>query len=113
MIKRFVTISADFVGFHRWQDAPEEEAFLRNLHRHIFKVKVTFAVEHNDRNIEFFHKKKRLLGELARIEIFLRGEDGLSCEEIAETLMRKMKAVRVIVSEDGENEAELVETDLI
>lgn len=55
---KVIYINTSFVGFHRWDSAPEEVAFLRDLHRHIFNVKVTVEVSHNDRDVEFFLLKK-------------------------------------------------------
>jgi hypothetical protein len=33
-----IQVRTSFVGVHQWKDAPDEVAFLRNLHRHVFKV---------------------------------------------------------------------------
>jgi hypothetical protein len=40
-------------GVHCWPQAPERRAYLRSLHRHLFFVEVSTAVEHDDREIEF------------------------------------------------------------
>ena len=53
-MNRHIYIQTQFTGYHRWDDAPDCVAFLRNTHRHVFHVKVTVPVQHNDRAIEFF-----------------------------------------------------------
>lgn len=53
-----IYVRTSFVGFHKWETAPQEVSFLRDLHRHIFNVKVTLQVSHSDRDVEFFLLKK-------------------------------------------------------
>ncbi len=96
-----VFITTQFEGFHRWKDAPDKWAYLRDWHRHIFHVRLEIPVEHNNRDIEFIDLKARvhdyLCGWTNRFE--------LSCEQIAGDLLAKFSASRVEVSEDGENGA--------
>ena len=54
----YIYINTQFEGFHCWKEAPIEVSFLRNFHRHMFKVKVWIEVRSNDREIEFFMFKK-------------------------------------------------------
>lgn len=107
-MRRMIWVTTQFEGFHKWENAPGEVAFLRNLHRHIFKVKVMIDVRHDDREIEFF-MFKWMLEEIVR-EQFEKKEVG-SCEMIAAQilnwLMKKYpdRDIVVEVSEDGENGA--------
>lgn len=98
----FVTLQ--FEGYHRWKDAPEEHAFLRDYHRHLFHVRVELPVDHSNRDVEFIAFKRKVqswcanyTGWEARFEY--------SCEQLAEKILRAFEASRVEVSEDGENGA--------
>lgn len=96
----FVTFTVD--GFHKWSDAPERRAYLRDRHRHLFHVRVETQVEHDDREIEFHD----LLDD-ARANC-PGGELGdSSCEMIGQRLgmylsEKYRRPFRVAVSEDGE-----------
>lgn len=111
------TITARFTapGLHRWPGAPDRRAYLRDLHRHLFRVEVVAAMGHNDREVEFhdlaeqaaqmfewmgseYHPATRLVTFGAR-----------SCEMLAAELAallteEGLTLVRVTVSEDGEND---------
>ena len=104
-----IYITTQFHGFHHWPDAPEEVAFLRSLHRHLFKVRVDIEVGHPDRQVEFFILKgfvdhviqKWLLAQL-------KATPAMSCEMMAECLAKRLLAqypslLKVEVSEDGTN----------
>ena len=41
------------VGFHRWPEAPDNVAYLRSMHRHLFNFNVAIQVLHPDRSLEF------------------------------------------------------------
>lgn len=98
-----IYIQTQFEAQHRWKDAPKAQEFLRNWHRHIFHVKVAFAVTHNERQIEFFEAKHRV-DDFIR-DNFAKRQFELSCEAIAEHLLIYFRAQSVEVSEDGENGA--------
>lgn len=49
-----VIVKGDFVAFHRWLNAPESSAYLRNYHRHTFTYTVCVPVNGPDREIEFY-----------------------------------------------------------
>ena len=102
--KRIVIwITTSFVGYHRWEDAPNEVAFLRNWHRHVFHVKLAVEVYHGDREQEFFLLKSRVN---QYIQKHLSGQHfSSSCEGIADDLLTAFGARWVEVSEDGENGA--------
>ena len=103
-----IWVTTQFEGFHSWGNAPEEVKFLRDNHRHIFKVKVTLEVKHDDREVEFFIFKKQLEGF---IQDSFKSENVGSCEMIANIIKGYVKLVypgrkvSVEVSEDGENGA--------
>lgn len=115
MLYKSIFITTQKEGFHCWPDAPEEVAFLRNLHRHMFGVKVSIQVKHNDRELEFI-LVKRFVNECLD-EIFAKAKEAISCEDIATKLYWKVmekyslhdpceeRLIIVQVNEDGENGA--------
>ena len=111
-MKIFVT--TQFEGFHRWKDAPEEVKFLRDIHRHMFHVRVEIDVIDYDREIEFIALKTLLNNQIAAIKIAPEAVE-YSCETYAKLILcalRKVYKRKMLceVSEDGENGA-IVETD--
>lgn len=91
----------DVEGFHRWEQAPKEVAFLRDTHRHTFEIYCQFEVSHEEREIEIFLKQWE-------IEQYLNDKygkpckfGGMSCESIARELKEKFNAYEVKVLEDG------------
>jgi hypothetical protein len=77
-------------------------SFLRDFHRHVFKVELVVPVKHGDREVEFFTLQNQLNEFLARN---YAGRQFLeSCEQIAEQIGLKFQAHEVTVSEDGEND---------
>lgn len=103
---KFVKVRHQFIGFHRWLGAPEETAFLKSWHRHLFKIEVKMQVFHNDREVEFFALQDRI----ARWARRLRKHDVGSCEMIAEKLLKVLEKeypqrfIEVTISEDGESD---------
>lgn len=92
-------------GIHCYPDAPEDVAYLRSPHRHLFKFKVTLSVFHDDREVEFHQLlnwcRAQYQGDLT--------VDYKSCEMIARELAYKLtcysatpRYIEVEVSEDGE-----------
>jgi hypothetical protein len=108
----FVWVTSHFAGYHRWKDAPEKVAFLRDWHRHVFHVKLSVRVEHADRAIEFFILKEKL-DNVLQTE-FNQQRFEYSCESIALKIIELMKADEGVdvamceVSEDNENGATVV-----
>lgn len=49
-----IEVVTTFEGIHCWPDAPDQVAFLRYPHRHLFKVSLTLQVSSDDRELEFF-----------------------------------------------------------
>lgn len=99
-----IWITTQFEGFHKYPDAPEDVAFLKNLHRHIMKLKVWISVKHNDRDIEFF-QFKRFVESLIKDNSF----DYKSLEMISDGLYALIikkysdREIWIEISEDGEN----------
>ena len=107
-----IIIKTQFTGFHQWSSAPDEVAFLRNLHRHQFRVRVIISVTYS-RQLEFFMVKKKLDDYIQSSLLFeLRDNPEMSCEELALKIQGFLQScygsnIRVLVSEDGEVGAEV------
>lgn len=94
-------------GIHRYPNAPEEVAYLRDPHRHLFYFKASITVFHNDREIEFHMFQNWLLSLFDTGVLQL---DYKSCEMIAKELLTEIttkydcsnRDVSVEVSEDDE-----------
>jgi hypothetical protein len=102
-VKKMVFVTARFEALHRWVDAPLEQFWLREYHRHLFNVKVAVSVEDGNREVEFFQLKDKLTKFLGLN--FNKRKFDLSCEHIAEHLLMELNADYVEVNEDGENGA--------
>ena len=122
-LQKTITVKTSFEALHKWATAPDEVAFLRNPHRHIFGVTAVLNVEHGDRALEFFCVKVKI--ENAIHDAFFASEDiqltdgelahnlgypiiEKSCEDIAEMLFKGLypyfpTLVSITVDEDGEN----------
>lgn len=97
-----------FVGFHNWPSAPTGRGYLSDRHRHLFHVRASVEVLHDDRDVEFHD----LLDEVAATCSLLGDGDGelgpMSCEQIALEVCNAVtkkwpgRAVACEVSEDGE-----------
>lgn len=110
-MNRFITCTTSFEGIHCWPEAPEEVAYLRNPHRHMFRVSATISVKHNDRDIEFIMVKHHI-DQWIRLQTNSRGvyEMGRnSCEDTADLILQWIASkypkrhISVSVFEDGEN----------
>ena len=106
-VERYVSVKNQFIGFHAYENAPPEVAFLKESHRHVFRIESTVQVWHEDRDIEFFMMQEYI--ERSVIP-FLALKPLGSCENIAENIMWALvnkygddRSVGVEVSEDGEN----------
>lgn len=111
-MKKKIRICFEYPGFHRWPDAPERRKYLRDLHRHLFKIEVEMEVRDNDREIEFHDlldmcKAITGYGEQFNMEC----NQDASCELHAEVLLSNLTSqyckkinryISVTVSEDGE-----------
>lgn len=104
---KMIGVTVKMEGYHRWPNAPEEVAFLRNEHRHVFEITVHIDIE-TARQAEFFMVQRQLKLFVEHNCLIHRGST-LSCEEIAEYILTNFSIsydVRLVkVSEDGENYA--------
>lgn len=123
-----IFVTTKIPGFHRYPEAPAEVSFLKNLHRHLFGVRVEIEVFDDDREIEFFMLKQDVEHK-ADYLINTKFENSFSCEMIAIDLLEWLgdsypvpekylkntegvcgirsrdRRITVTVDEDGENGA--------
>ena len=113
---RSIIVTNNFKGYHKYDGAPKNVSFLSNLHRHVFNVRTTIEVFHNDRDIEFFQLQYEIdkfvkLRCNKRWETYIEGIYIESCEALAEAILGHLhqehpnRHVRVEVWEDNENGA--------
>lgn len=102
-MKTTVWVTTRFIGFHRWKDAPDEVAFLREWHRHVFHVRLEVPVRHDNRDVEFLLLKQKLENYIS--DTYSTRKFEYSCEQIANNLLVQFQARECQVSEDGENGA--------
>jgi len=121
-MKTWLIINLRVPGFHKWENAPEEHAYLKNLHRHEFHIKVEMLADRN-RKWEFIDIKSQLTLWLyenfpsdinTSDSISLEDMPKQSCEGFAEVIAKEFVAenytcskIRVTVLEDGENGARI------
>ena len=113
-MKTYIIIKTQFEAVHCWPDCPHKDvSFLRNYHRHIFHIEVKKQVEHGNREIEFIRFKRKIDKHIQTLKITLGGIDSenyigsLSCEQMAESILKVFNAYSVKVFEDNENGAEV------
>lgn len=98
-------------GIHKYPGAPDEVAFLRNEHRHMFHFEVEMEVKHDNREVEFIMLKRELDALYGNKTLSL---DFKSCEMICDDLYSYLyrrygnRFYKIEVSEDGENGARAV-----
>ena len=109
--KAFIIVRDRFESLHKYEGAPDEVAYLRNLHRHIFNYEVELEVYHDDRELEFIMVKHRLREFLADT----RWPETTSCEMMAinignylQSLYDFERELTVSVFEDNENGAKVI-----
>lgn len=103
-----IWVTTRFVGYHVWADAPPGRAYLGARHRHLFGVRVSMPVEHDDREVEFHDVLDQVAAEIG---LWDRKSLG-SCEMMARGLAGKLagyygRSVTVSISEDDECGAEV------
>ena len=103
-MKISIIVTTRFEGFHCWPAAPDEVAFLRNVHRHVFTVKATIPVDHDDRDQEFFIVRRMIDARIAEIQVSEHVESW-SCERWALALLEHFGFESCEVWEDEENGA--------
>lgn len=111
-MKCWARIRTHWEGLHCYPDAPEAVAFLRHPHRHRFMISLWVEQHHEERDVEYILCKQWLNHWLQSPPWGLQS----SCETMARFISEAVsaewpgRAIRVEVSEDGENGA-LVEFD--
>ena len=106
----YVWITAEKEMFHKYPKAPKEVAFLRNLHRHLFKFKIYIEVREDNREIEFFMFKKEIINILDKLVL---SSVIKSCENMANYIAAYIfdrypnRSIKIEISEDGENGVEM------
>lgn len=112
-MRKFIEVTWQFEGQHCWPSAPDDVAFLRNPHRHIFHCRARLEVYHEDREVEFILLKREL--EARTLEWLCNESD--SCEHMAIRILEYLQTryayrrAYVWVSEDGENAAMITNED--
>lgn len=113
-MKKYVVINTQVEGFHRWKEAPQDVAFLRDLHRHMFHIQMKMSVSDSNREVEII-KLKRFITKKAELMLsdpVVNKDENLSCEMMAEYLIKVTadafgtnREYECSVFEDGENGA--------
>lgn len=99
-----IFITTQFEALHQWDNAPTGVEFLRHPHRHVFHLRVEWLVTHDDREKEFILLKRKTEKEIRRLAAHA-DTSRWSCERWGKELLTILDAVKVEVSEDGENGA--------
>jgi hypothetical protein len=107
-----VWVTTQFTGFHHWAEAPDILDFLRQIHRHVFHIKLWIDAT-EDRQYEFFMVKEVVANSIARTN------QDQSCERLAHDIWSQTKDYYhasgltitggCTVSEDGENGADYLD----
>ena len=91
---------------HQWSKCDLEEVlFLKFPHRHIFHITCKKEVTHQDRDIEIIMLKRNLNKFLE--DMYPKTFGDMSCEMIAEELLKVFELNYCKVLEDNENGAEV------
>jgi len=99
-----IAVTFQRVGYHNYPAAPSDVAYLRDLHRHLFKFKVSIEVFAADREIEF-HQFLNWLESLYDGQLSL---NNASCEMVSDALAATIESqypgrqLTIEVWEDGE-----------
>ena len=103
-MRRYVEAKFTFEGYHCWPEAPDECAFLRSRHRHLFAVRMGVLVSHSNRQVEFISLAAK--GRAWVESQYTGGELGTcSCEMLAEELVEQFGLSYCSVREDDGNGA--------
>lgn len=86
-MKTTVIIQIDVEGFHYYKDAPNEVNYLRNNHRHTFKIKAGYLVNDLDREKEIFICRDQVISYLKGIYGIPCNFEMMSCEMIAKKIL--------------------------
>lgn len=84
-----IQIQFNVEGFHRYPDAPTQVFFLKERHRHTFRIAMGVRVTDLNREREIFLERERIK-KLIRDEFYDPAEfKDMSCEHIAAWLLEK------------------------
>lgn len=101
-----VVVNIEIEGLHKWENCPfEDVAFLRDKHRHNFRIRCEKKVSHEDRDIEIILLKRKIISYLTNKYGTPAQFGGMSCESIAVELLKNFDLKVCEVLEDGENGA--------
>lgn len=101
-MKRFVNTYNCIEGFHYYPNAPQFCSYLSHKHRHMFVIRCSFEVSHNNREIEINAMQNKIEKTLHDWYCTPCDFEGLSCEDIANNLMEEFdNMVECQVLEDG------------
>lgn len=107
-MKSFVIVNLAVEGTHCWPSCHIKEVdFLKNEHRHMFHIRCEKAVSHLDRDIEIIRFKRKIAEHLSGKYGTPCSFGAMSCEMIAEELVRTFSLAVCEVLEDGENGARI------
>ena len=94
--QKLIVIKTQIEGTHYWSQCNIDEVnFLKNVHRHIFHIRVIKEVSHNERDIEIIQFKRNINDFLKR-KFYIESErthcfNNYSCESIAELILEEFK----------------------
>jgi hypothetical protein len=95
-VKTTVWATVDLPGFHCWPTAPPRRAYLRDRHRHLFRITAEVKVAHDDRDVEF-HDLADLIRAWWAAESLAHELGAALCGP-----SQQLAVTRITVSEDGE-----------
>lgn len=106
-IKKTIVVSLQVEWLHKWEWCHiKEVSFLKNSHRHIFWIKAYKEVCHNDRDVEIIMFKRKII-QFLNSKYYKKANTldfgNMSCEMIAEKLIRMFDLTCCEVLEDNEN----------
>lgn len=93
MSETFIIVKFNIEGTHRWPNAPDKYAILRNRHGHIFRFEVQIPIT-TSRQIEFLEARRRLM---RAIKDSYGHEScdfgGMSCEDLARIVITHVSGI--------------------
>lgn len=103
-MRNTVIIQFEVEGFHSYKNAPEQVSFLRDKHRHTFRVKAGYKVSGLDREKEIFIMRELVKEYLLEAYGYPCNFGNMSCEMIALEIMQFSKEDGMIWCEVWEEE---------
>lgn len=107
-MKMNIIVNLEFEAIHCWKGAIRfsKIKFLASQHRHLFYIEAKKLVTHSDRQIETITLKRKIEKYLNK-EFPNKNIGRMSCEMLAEKLLKHFNLVYCKVLEDNENGAEV------